>query len=731
MRRSFLVALVVLPLLTFLVLPPLYAAPPSQAAQTVRVGQVDISAYPRVTLYVDVLDANGNPVSGLKPADLQLSEDGTPVKIEEWGGLDERRPVDIVFVFDTTSSMGGAITGVRQRCVDFVNILDRQGRDYRLGLVTFGDAVRQVYPESGLTGSVNKFVGWLDEISASEGGSDPENSYGAVKRAAAMPFRANAQRVLILITDASPHHQGDAPDSEGTFEDPVLNVDPTLGILHREGIVAYVVGPDIEEYRRLATESGGQFYPFGDDFTTILDSLGQQIAGQYRLTYRSPKAVYDRSVHQVEVAVGGVKGSGSYTTPGEPISRARGTDFFGSLQTPLDLSLDPAVIGTNLALAGLLALLFGLTSTIMNDTLNENRDAFAGSAIGRFFALLGKVVRAVTGRLGKVSFQGKKVMSYVQVGLFLLLTALAGCFLDPSFLPLSWAGVGLFVSMLLSVSLVNLVYEGSQVMAARRFHLDAALKLNPLGLLVAAGCVLFSRLVGFTPGYLYGVAGGYALGAAVDLSRRREATISGAGLGAAMALALLAWGLSAPSVLLQESLGTGGVAGVVRGLSGGVQNFLLTIFFVGLELVFLELFPVGPTNGAKLFDWNKVVWGICFGVAAFMACQLLLTPESAYLDVVRNQSVQLLLGLLALYSLVAVGLWYLFEARKRAPAQPACPACGTGNPIGSRFCGECGVALPAVVPTGSSRRGVFMVVVIASLWVVIIVAVLMAALQVA
>jgi hypothetical protein len=316
----------------------------------------------------------------------------------------------------------------------------------------------------------------------------------------------------------------------------------------------------------------------------------------------------------------------------------------------------------------------------------------------------------------------------VQAGLFLALTAFIACFLDPSYRPLSWAGMGLFCSMLLSIGLVNLVYEGSQMVTARRFQLDAALKLNPIGVVAAVGCVFFSRLVGFVPGYLYGAPGGYALGAAVDLSRRREVTIAGTGLGLTALLALLSWGLTIPTTLLQRSLGATGFAGTVRGAIGGLQSILLTIFFVGLEVVFLELFPLGPTSGATLFHWSKVAWGVGFGVVSFIAFHTLFTPESAYLDAVRGKSLLLLLGVLALYSVLSVGLWFFYERRGQPASAPLCPSCGHQNLPDSRFCAKCGTPQPTQAPPGVSRTGLVMVIIIGALWLAIGIAILVAAL---
>lgn len=715
MRRR--IAVVALLLLLLLVIPPSsQAAPPAQVPTTVRVGQVDLSDFPRVTLYVTILGSGGDPIEDVDRADLQIAEDGRPTGLTDMAGLGQQRPVDVVFALDTTGSMGDYIEGVKGTAIDFARSLERRRRDYRLGLVTFGDTVREGYP---LTDDVDEFVDWVAGQQADGGGDPPENALGALQEAAALSLRPEAQHLIVLITDADIHTYGDPADEEVAFDDPSLTMEETLRRLSAGAISVYAVTPDLPAHRRLVEQTGGALYGIGTDFDRIIDQLALAIANQYRFTYRSPRPTPDGTERQVEVTVGGASGRAGYTAPTERRPGAGVVEFYTTLPTPLEISTDPAVVGTNAFLAVLLALLFGLTSTVFNDTLNQHQGAIRNTFLGRVGGAIKRLGTALGRPAGPPGSRTRRILTYVRVGIFLLVTALIASFLEPAFLPLSWAGVGLFFSMLLSIGLVNLVYEGVQIWRARRLQFPAALELNPAGIVVALGCVFFSRLVGFVPGYLYGTPGGYALEEEAEMSRRREATIAGAGLGAAALLALLAWGLTLPTDLAQTALGATGVIGFLRGIAGGLQSVLLTLFFVGLEVVFLELFPLGPTSGTALFRWNKVVWGIAFAVAAFLGLHTLFTPESAYLGAMRQHSLQLLLALLALYSALTVGLWYLFEGRRRRREARACPACGHANEPGTRSCIQCGAPIPE---QPASPQGLPLVVVIGALWLMIAVA---------
>lgn len=229
-------------------------------------------------------------------------------------------PADIVFVFDTTGSMGGALATVQSSIIEFVDHLDGAGLDVRVGAVTYGDAFdtmsdtstrtgtgsstppsfdtseRPVYP---LTEDLDDFQAFIDEDSARGGGDAAENGVGALAYAYdEFEWGPRAQRIMIVITDIHSHNDetfGFTDGDDWAPEDP----DELLERL-RGNATVHVVGPDFGETGAGANTdmamfagvdgTGGEFVPFGDivaEDASLTDlDITAATAGGYIVTFR-------------------------------------------------------------------------------------------------------------------------------------------------------------------------------------------------------------------------------------------------------------------------------------------------------------------------------------------------------------------------------------------------------------------------------------------------------------
>jgi hypothetical protein len=129
-----------------------------------------------------------------------------------------RPPLDIVFVLDVTDSMDAQIKGVRDGIGQFVQELKNKELEARIGLVAFRDVnytdytalERLTFKGSLFTTDIKLFSAEVSKLKAVGGGDEPESSLNGLKMAAEYPFRSNALKILLLITDALPQTRGNS-----------------------------------------------------------------------------------------------------------------------------------------------------------------------------------------------------------------------------------------------------------------------------------------------------------------------------------------------------------------------------------------------------------------------------------------------------------------------------------------------------------------------------------------
>jgi hypothetical protein len=330
------------------------------------------------------------------------------------------------------------------------------------------------------------------------------------------------------------------------------------------------------------------------------------------------------------------------------------TEFVASVPGPDEISTDPEVIGTNVFLALFVILAFAFTSTLFNQTLDENRRQIEGW-VGRFFAPFQRLTRLVEQRYGIVAERRPWVQRVVGPAVILVLTGLIYGFLSPDF-GFNTKSVVLFVSMLVGVGAVTYLYKGGQVLfTTRRLRLRAGVKLYAVALAIAGGSVLLSRLVDFQPGFLFGFVASYTLLAPAALDRRQSGQVVLFPAIALLVLSIIAWLLVIPLREVTEGSDAWWVA-----LPEGAA---VAVFVVGLEGLFFNMIPLSFMDGAKIAEWNRLLWFLMFGVAGFLFWHVLLNQEGAYLDVLPEKRVIAALGLLAFYSIVTLGTWAYFRRR--------------------------------------------------------------------
>ena len=201
-----------------------------------------------------------------------------PARERSTGGFER---VNVVFLIDTTGSMDTYINGVKDRAIEFSNILSSKGALFKLGLIGFGDLNEKERPSIyNFTDDVAKFQKQVKNIPRTYGGDIPESSLDALETGVELLNSSKsdyaAKNIFILITDAPPH----VPTASGK------TVNGVSEMLNSKNIVTYVVArkdrESIEAYDPV-TKPNGKYYDLNDKFYDILDNIAMSIAELIRL----------------------------------------------------------------------------------------------------------------------------------------------------------------------------------------------------------------------------------------------------------------------------------------------------------------------------------------------------------------------------------------------------------------------------------------------------------------
>jgi Mg-chelatase subunit ChlD len=205
---------------------------------------------------------------------------------------DGQKTLEMVFVIDTTGSMGGLIEGAKQRVWGIINEVMRTPVHpaVRVGLVAYRDHgdqyVTQVLP---LTNDLDKVYTTLMGYSADGGGDTPEDVRQAladgVHKAGWSKPSANTAQILFLVGDAPPHNDyRNEPDTLTTTAEAV-----------RAGMTVNTIecgdAADTRQvWQQIARRGEGQFFAIAQDggvqtVSTPYDSRLSELANRLGSTY--------------------------------------------------------------------------------------------------------------------------------------------------------------------------------------------------------------------------------------------------------------------------------------------------------------------------------------------------------------------------------------------------------------------------------------------------------------
>jgi Mg-chelatase subunit ChlD len=229
--------------------------------------------------------------------------------------INDRDTLEMVFVLDTTGSMGGLIDGAKQRIWGIINeVMQKPSKPrVRVGLVAYrdngDDYVTRLLP---LTEDLDKAYTTLMDYQAGGGGDTPEN----VRRALAQGVReagwSSAGRgmaqIVFLVGDAPPQNYEQEPDvlvttAEAVRKNMIVNT-----------IQCGSIDGTREIWQTIALRGEGKYFAIAQDggvqaITTPYDSKLAELAGKMGNTYitygdrkRRETNISSRQVEELAIA---------------------------------------------------------------------------------------------------------------------------------------------------------------------------------------------------------------------------------------------------------------------------------------------------------------------------------------------------------------------------------------------------------------------------------------------
>lgn len=225
--------------------------------------------------------------------------------------------LDIVFVVDTTGSMGGVIAQVRDELSTLVNQLASTTNSFRVGLVSYRDFPERTgwdldYPsrvDQPFTSDLATIQAAINTLTAEGGGDYPETVFSGLATAIDFPWRPGVAKVAIVLGDA-----------------PALSPEPISGLTAQDIIDRSIA---VDPVQVIGVDVGG----LNDNSAlgVIAEGTGGSIVNGATGLIETVSGVLDTAVNQpfawLGVAYAGETGTpvtfdatGSYDPSGTPLS---------------------------------------------------------------------------------------------------------------------------------------------------------------------------------------------------------------------------------------------------------------------------------------------------------------------------------------------------------------------------------------------------------------------------
>lgn len=210
--------------------------------------------------------SRGKGLRGVGEGGEQLLE-GAGKKVHDTSAQLRRTGLEVAFVFDSTSSMGGLIAESKARMEEILLLLGTLVPGTRIGMATYRDKGDQyVTRETKLGAGHYELLAFLNSVTAGGGGDFPEAVDEGLTRALKWRWTGRATKILILVGDAPPH--------PGTGQKKAMR--NAMRFKRMKGkVFCLYTSPEretVDAFRRIAKAGAGDSYRLNDS-SILLESM--------------------------------------------------------------------------------------------------------------------------------------------------------------------------------------------------------------------------------------------------------------------------------------------------------------------------------------------------------------------------------------------------------------------------------------------------------------------------
>jgi hypothetical protein len=315
------------------------------------------------------------------------------------------------------------------------------------------------------------------------------------------------------------------------------------------------------------------------------------------------------------------------------------------IPTPLDISIDPSVIGANVLLAILLMLPFAVAVDYFSQMISENEENLV-----RWIPPLAWL-RNMQTRSKELAQQGTKQRQNLLDALSLFGVALfygiVFSLLDETWQPFTAQGLVLLGSMTFSCGIIGFLDGILQWRALRKWGILAEYNLRATSIFLSVISVGISRSLSLLPGLMFGSPEVLDVDEKL-LDERQSRSLIKISSTTYLVMAFGAWLPTIATTLIQREP----ISESAREIVGGVEAFLLVIFAVALECIFLELLAVSDGLGTKLKKSSRWVWAISLVICTFFFLHTLLNPRYDLVQTLEQSNTSLFIGVAIAFILI-------------------------------------------------------------------------------